>query len=100
MLVRVSLRRPVRQRLARRRADPVGRARLEHPGLRAHPVGGAASLHAGRDTTERPQAQRDVHPAPDHRRQGEGMDEGMEAGLKGHSGNFDIEMSENVSRRG
>lgn len=97
MLVRVSLRRPVRQRLARRRADPVGRARLEHPGLRAHPVGGAASLHAGRDTTERPQAQRDVHPAPDHQRHGEGMDEGMdewmEAGLKGHSGNFEIEMS-------
>lgn len=75
--VDVTLRRPVCQRLARRRADPVGRARLEHPGLRAHPVGGATSLAAGRDTAERPQTQRDVHPAPDHRRQGEGVEAGL-----------------------
>lgn len=93
--VDVTLRRHVCQRLARRRADPVGRARLEHPGLRAHPVGGATSLAAGWDPAERPQAQWDVHPAPDHRRQGGSK----EAGLTRFSQHFEEEMSESVSRQ-
>lgn len=67
----VFLRRALRQRLSCWRAHLVGRRRLEHPGLWAHPVGGVTSLRSGRNTIGRSQTQRDVHPAPDHQREGE-----------------------------